>query len=141
MELREDERGPLVVVEGGEQGFDLRQRRGIDEHGLGSDRGAGIAAPAADVAADRVRARPAGDREQPGARARVATEARERPHHPHERVLGDVVGVLAADEMRAQPPHIGLTVAHDGREREPVAVSGRDQVTRQLVHPGRKRTR
>ena len=118
----------------------MRRRIGRDEIGGGRARGR-VAPPDPDVPAHRIGARAPRDREQPCTARRLAAEGRQGADHPHERLLGQVVGVVPTDEMRAVAPHVGLGAAHHGRERQPVAVPRREQLTGQLVHPGRKRTR
>ena len=87
-------------------------------------------------AAHRVGARAPGDREQPGAPARLGPEARQRPVGAEEHVLGHVVGVARPDEVGGEPPHVGLRPADGRGQRGAVPVPAGDQQARELVHVG-----
>ena len=87
-----------------------------------------------DLGPDRVGAGPAGDGEQPRPPARLGAEARQGPPGPHEDVLGDVVGLVRADEVGRDPPHLRLAHPDRGTECEPIPVPSLDQEPGQLVH-------
>jgi hypothetical protein len=50
--------------------------------------------------------------------------------------LGDVVGIVGADAVGAELPHVALAVFDESAERGAVAVAGREQQSRELVHRG-----
>ena len=99
------------MVEVGEQHLDLRARPGIRDRDVG---------PRPDQRSRR-RLRTCGGIASAQARQAIEEPARsarssrpgtgQRPHDAHEGVLGEVVGVLAADQVRAQAPYVGLAGA------------------------------
>ena len=99
----------------------------------------GQPAPAAEVA-HGVGTGAAGDRQQPGAGAGVAPEGRQRPVGPEEHLLGHVVGLVPADELRAQAPHLALAPLDPGGQGEAVAVLGGEQELGELVGAGHVRS-
>ena len=63
---------------------------------------------------------------------------REGPPGPHEGVLGDVVGLVPAHEVRREAPHVGLAGADRVQEGGAVAVACGEEQPRELVHRGRR---
>ena len=51
-----------------------------------------------------------------------------------EDILGQVVGFVSTGEVRAQTPHLGLTEAHEARERRFVAGRGSQSTLGQRIH-------
>ena len=110
MQLGEDERGPLVGVEFGEQRVDDRVSAT-----------SAATTPSATAAPRRPGGGPARSRRTASAHARraiarIQVRALDSPRNAgqgtddaDERVLRQVVGLVAAHEVRAQPPHVGLS--------------------------------
>jgi hypothetical protein len=48
--------------------------------------------------------------------------------------LGQIVGGLTVDQVRAQPPHLGLAATNERRQGQAVAALGGPQQTGELVH-------
>ena len=114
------EDGGAVGVEAGQESLDGDETGGVGL--VGGPVEPGRQAPSAAQVAHRVGAGAAGDRQQPGAGAGVAPERRQRPVGPEEDLLGDVVGLLPADQLRAEAPHLALAPPDPGREGNVVAV-------------------
>jgi hypothetical protein len=129
--LGENEGEPAFGVEAGEERLD-RDGPG----GIGLVRGtfdpSREPAPAAEVA-HGVGARPARNRQEPGAGAGVAPEGRQGLVGPEVDVLSDVVGEFAADELRAEPPDLPLAAPDPGGEGDLVAVLGGEEELGQFV--------
>lgn len=81
-----------------------------------------------------VSARPTGNRQQPGTGGCIASEVRQGGEGPQVGRLGQVVGVLVADQVRAEAPHLGLGASHKAGERRLVPPAGVERQTSDLVH-------
>src|SRR5919198_701248 len=81
-----------------------------------------------------------GDREQPGAGAGITPEGGQRPVGPKIDLLGDVVGLVPADELGAEPPHLALAGPDPAGKSQTVAGLGGQEERGEIVR-GRASTR
>ena len=132
--LGEHERQPALGVEAGEEGLDRDGPGGVGL--VGGPFEAGRQAPPAAQVTDRVGAGSAGDRQQPGTGAGVTPEGRQGPVGPQVDLLGDVVGQVPADQLRAEAPDLTLAPLDPGGEGELVAVLGGEEKLGQFVDAG-----
>ena len=79
------------------------------------------------LVADAVGGRPAGDRQQPGPRGRLAPERSEGVHGAQVGLLREVVGSVGVRQVRQEPPHVGLRQADELPQRHAVAPAGRQR--------------
>lgn len=93
----------------------------------------GQSAPAL-LTSDPVGAGVAGDPQHPGARRRLGSERRESAQDADERVLGEVVGMVASDQARAELPHLGLGPTDEAPDRAWVTGAGIDGEAGEVVH-------
>ena len=118
--------------------LELEQRRGDrlrhlrpDVHGLHHE--PILQAALAHPSADRIGARVARDRQQPGQHSCVPPEAAERAHGTKVRVLHKIVCLAGAAQRDARPPNIALRASHELGERVIITLLGSlEQVTQRV---------
>jgi hypothetical protein len=107
---------------------DLGRCRGSKINDSGFDTAATLAAT------NFVEAYVAGDTEDPSPDLVVGREAVERPNHPHENLLTEIVCRLEVDEVPAGSPDIGLNKPQEAFQRHPVAVAGLQCRAQEKIH-------
>ncbi len=137
--MGEHERGAAVVVELVQELVDLGSIR--DGGGIvsflaceGRDPLLDPSAPA--PTAGCVRARPAGDREQPMLRRPGGAVPVQGGERPLVGLLGEVVGVVAVTEVSTDRHHVVLGLGHETLQRIAVAPLGVQQEPGEVIHGG-----